>query len=275
MITLIVGNPGFGKTSYMCYLAQLEMTINARSRYLAACSEINFLNSQGLNLKLPPFKHLTYGNFYCKSQIYGYSPRYMMEFNGSEFGLPDKQHKTKLIPPFSTIFLMEGQSFLDSRKSRFFRQSVSRAYEIHRHYDLNIYIDAQRSTLIDLNVRGISERIIETWKKCKVKTDDLGRIISITWFLREFSSSEEYDKYVESGGSKGNFIEFSETFNRNIFNCYDTKQDRALFYKDIEKRQFTYELVERPSLNLSYIKRFNKLHGLDKLKESDYWQKGV
>ena len=104
MIILIVGDPGFGKTSYMCYLAQLEMTICSRERYLSACAEIMALNSQGLNLKLPPYKHLAYGNFYCESHIYGYSPRHLMEFNGYEFGLPDKDHKIKLIPPFSSLF---------------------------------------------------------------------------------------------------------------------------------------------------------------------------
>ena len=170
---------------------------------------------------------------------------------------------------------MEGQSFLDSRKSRFFRQSVSRAYEIHRHYDLNIFIDAQRSTLIDLNVRGISERVIETWKKCKVVKDSLGRITAITWYLRAFNSSEAYDKYVESGRLKGEYIEFTETYHNNIFKCYDTKQDRALFYKDIDKKQFSYKLLEKPSLDLDYIKKFNKVHSLDNLKANDYWQKGV
>lgn len=53
MIVLIVDNPGFGKTSYMCFLAQFEMAICSRESHLSACAEIMALNSQGLNLKLP------------------------------------------------------------------------------------------------------------------------------------------------------------------------------------------------------------------------------
>lgn len=275
MITIICGKPGYGKTSLMAYLAMIEMTINSRTPYLNACNEIYNFNSQGLNLKYPPYCHLTYCNFWVESHIFGYAPRTAMDFDGTDFGLPDSAHFTKFIPPFSSIFLMEGQSFLDSRKSRFFRQSVSRAYEIHRHYDLNIYLDCQRSTLIDLNVRGISEKLIETYKKCKVIKDNQGRILKIIWYLREFSSSEEYDKYLESGSVLKNYIEYSIAYSGNIFSCYDTKQNRSLFYSRIFNSQFNYDLIEKPNLTLDYIKSFNNVHSLENMKNNAYWQKGV
>lgn len=275
MIVIVCGKPGFGKTSLMAYLAMLEMTIKSRESYINACYEILTLNSQGLCLELPPYKHLTYTNFWVESHIWGYAPRTAMDFDGTDFGLPDDNHITKFIPPFSSIFLMEGQSFLDSRKSRFFRQSVSRAYEIHRHYDLNIYLDCQRSTLIDLNVRGISEKIIEVYKKLKVITDRQGRVLKVIWYLREYSSTEEYDKYLESGSTLKNYVEYSISYAGNIFKCYDTKQNRSLFYDKIFKSQFSYDLIQKPSLNLEYIKNFNKSHSLANMKINTYWQKGV
>ena len=274
MITIICGDPGTGKTSYMAYLAMKCMTISSREHYLAACVEIDILNAQGLNLIKPPYKHLIYGNFWCESHIWGYTPRTIMEFNGVEFGLPDDKHVTKFIPPFSTIFLMEGQSFLDSRKSRYFRQSVSRAYEIHRHYDLDIYLDCQRGTLIDLNVRGIAERIIEM-QGCKVIKNSYGIMQKIIWKFRIFNSSSEYDAYLASGKNLKNYVEGVDCYIGNLANCYNTKQDRALFYKDINYKQFSYNLIEKPSLNLDYIKRFNLIHSLDNVNSSDYWQKGV
>lgn len=275
MITIICGNPGFGKTTYLAYLAMNEMTINARSRYLNACKEIDFLNAQGLNLTYPPYFHLVYGNFWGESHIFGFAPRTIMDFDGTDFGLPDREHKTKFIPPYSSIFLMEGQSFLDSRKSRYFRASVSRAYEIHRHYDLNIYLDCQRATLIDLNVRGISERIIECYKQCKIEFDSLGIMKKITWYLREFNSSEEYDKYLESGRKLKNYKEYSQSYNGNIGKCFNSKQNRALFYENVDNEDFCYDLAEKPNLTLDYIKRYCLVHSLSRLKNSSYYQKGV
>ncbi len=274
MITIICGDPGTGKTSFLALQAMRAMTINARERYLSACCEIDILNSQGLKLKKPPYKHLAYGNFYCISHIYGYAPRELMDFDGTDFGLSDSEHQVKLVPPFSNIFLMEAQSFLDSRKSRFFRQSVSRAYEIHRHYDLDIWLDCQRATLIDLNVRGISERIIEM-QKLVLKYDSLDRIIKATWYFRIFNSSEEYDAYLASGRIKKNYISAIDSYDGDLSLCYNTKQNRALFYEDIENKQISYELIEKPSLSLDYIKRFNLTHSLAKLKTNTYWQKGV
>lgn len=275
MITIICGKPGYGKTSFMAYLAMLEMTIKSRDSYINACNEIFTLNSQGLCLQLPPYKHLTYANFWVESHIWGYSPRIAMDFDGTDFGLPDRDHMTKFIPPYSSIFLMEGQSFLDSRKSRFFRQSVSRAYEIHRHYDLNIYLDCQRSTLIDLNVRGISEKLIEVYKHVNVIKDRQGRVLKVVWFLREFSSTEEYDKYLESGSVLKNYTEYSIVYTGNIFKCYNTKQNRALFYSNILSSRFCYDLIQKPCLELSYILDFNRSHSLSNMKNNAYWQKGV
>lgn len=275
MITIVCGNPGFGKTTYLAYLAMNEMTINARNKLLSAINEINMLNTQGLNLTFPPFNHLVYGNFWCESHIFGFSPRTIMDFDGTDFGLPDNEHFVKFIPPYSSIFLMEGQSFLDSRKSRYFRASVSRAYEIHRHYDLNIYLDCQRATLIDLNVRGISERLIECYKKCKLDFSSCGVLTQITWYLREFNSSEEYDKYLESGRKLKNYIQYSECYKGNIGKCFSTKQNRSLFYENIENRDFSYTLSEKPNLSLDYIKRYCCEHSLSKLKTNSYYQKGV
>lgn len=275
MIVLICGHPGFGKTTFLGFLSMEDMTINARSRYLSACNEINTLNSQGLNLSYPPYNHLVYGNFWCESHIFGFAPRTIMDFDGTDFGLLDREHKTKFIPPYSSIFLMEGQSFLDSRKSRYFRASVSRAYEIHRHYDLNIYLDCQRATLIDLNVRGISERIIECYKQCKIEFDSLGIMKKITWYLREFNSSEEYDKYLESGRNLKNYKQYSKSYCGNIGKCLNTKQNRALFYENVKNEDFCYDLVEKPNLNLDYIKKYCLNHSLSRLKNSSYYQKGV
>ncbi len=274
MIVNVCGDPGTGKTSYLALQAMLAMTINSWNDYLSACAEIDILNAQGLNLEKPLYKHLAYGNFWCRSNIFGYAPRELMDFDGTDFGLPDIEHPTKFIPPYSSIFLMEAQSFLDSRKSRFFRQSVSRAYEIHRHYDLTIWLDCQRETLIDLNVRGISEKIIEM-QKLDLKRDSLGRVVKCIWHMRIFNSAEEYDDYLASGKTKKNYISAIDSYEGDLSLCYNTKQNRALFYEGVEDKHFSYDLIEKPSLDLDYIKRFNLTHSLAKLKTNTYWQKGV
>ncbi len=274
MITLIVGEPGAGKTSLMASLACFSMTTQARERVKMSNSMIEAFNSNGYNFNFAE-EHVTYTNFFCESHhIKWFTPRISYDLDGIDFGLEDLEHKTKNIFPCSFLFFMEGQSFLDSRKSRFFRQSVSRAYENHRHWGLDIFIDAQRATLIDANIREISGEIVEV-KNRVVKRNSQGIIKKIIWNTRVFDGSKVYEKYLESGKLNGDYVTRVYEFPGNIHDCYVSENNFALFLDGRENKMFSCEKHLKPEYSKSYVNTYSKRHSLQNQTFNKYWQKGV
>ena len=274
MIRIICGDPGSGKTSLMGGIACLSMTVEAKERVDLSNSIINMLNSNGYHFNFAK-KHVTYTNFYCRSDyIKWFTPRISYDLDGIDFGLEDSEHKTKNIFPCSVLFFMEGQSFLDSRKSKYFRQSVSRAYENHRHWGLDIYIDAQRATLIDLNIRGISGEIIEV-QGHKIFYDRLGNIKKIKWYTRVFQASQTYEKYLDSGKLEGDFETRIYEFPGDIFKCYLSENNFALFLDGREDKMFWCQEHKKPEYSKEYVENYCKIHSLNNQKSNGYWQKGV
>lgn len=271
MIIIICGKPGAGKTSLLACLATRAMTIDSREAVKKAISVINVLNDNGYHFNYPE-EHVCYTNFYCSNHgIRWYAPRVSYDLDGVDFGLEDDEHITKNIFPSSSLFFMESQSFLDSRKSRFFRQSVSRAYENHRHWGLNIYLDAQRATLIDLNVREIAGEIIEV-QKIKIKRK-AGKIVECKWLTRIFDASSIYEKYLETGKCDGNFVTREYVFPGDIFKCYVSENNFALFLDGRADKMFSCEKHVKPEFSKDYIDKYCSVHSLNNLKNGGYWQK--
>lgn len=273
MITIVCGKPGAGKTSLLAAMAVFQMTVSSRDNVNACNSIIEKLNASGYHYNFAK-NHVTYTNFFCISKhIKWFSPRISYDLDGIDFGLEDSEHETKNVFPYSNLFFMEGQSFLDSRKSRFFRASVSRAYENHRHFGLNIFIDAQRATLIDLNIREIAGEIIEV-QKIKIKKK-FGKVSSINWKTRVFNASQTYEKYLETGCLNGQYEEREYSFPGNIFDCYLSENNFALFLDGRENKMFWNQFHAVPNYTKDYISNYCKIHSLSNQKINGYWQKGV
>lgn len=272
MITLVVGKPGAGKTSLMSALAVYSMTMGAKERLEKSISLIDRLNSSGYHYNYPNM-HLTYTNFYVKSDyIKWYTPRVAYDLDGTDFGLEDPEHLTKNVFPYSYLFFMEGQSFLNSRASRYFRDSVSRAYENHRHWGLDIFIDAQRATLIDLNIRDISGEIIEVVSR-EIKQDKLGRVNEICWNTRVFQASSVYEKYLETGKLDGEFETRVYSFPGNIHTCYVSENNFALFLAGREDKMFFDIPHKEPEYSKEYITEYVDNHSVLKADQIGYWNK--
>lgn len=272
MITIFTGDPGSGKTSLMCSIAVNSMTINASERVKKCNSIIEILNDNGYHYNYAE-NHVTYTNFWCQSKhIKWYSQRTAYDFDGTDFGLEDPEHETKNVFPCSFLFFMEGQSFLNSRASRYFRDSVSRAYENHRHWGLDIFIDAQRGTLIDLNVRDISGEIIDVVNREEV-VDKNGRLIEYKWNTRVFQASSAYQKYLETGKLEGEFETRVYTFPGNIHDCYMSENNFALFLAGRENKMFWNKEHEEPTYTKDYIERYAEAHSILKGYDNGYWNK--
>ena len=215
MIWILCGIPGAGKTSFLTYLAVQYMTELAQDRLEKLQDEVSMLNMQGFNLTCPT-DHIVYTNYSVEAKVQWYPDLLSYDLDGFDFGLYDIEHDTKFIPPYSSLFFMEGQTYLDSRQSRKFRASVSRAYELHRHYDLDIFIDAQRESLIDLNVRSLAAKVIEL-QEMTTKSDDMDNIVECAWKMRIFEDNKAYESYLSSNVLTGKFIEKVVKFVYNVF----------------------------------------------------------
>lgn len=219
MLTIIGGAPGAGKSSLeACFLVTAyfdvgeELLTVARERVTAA----NEKREAPLTL---PEKPPIYADFAIKF-LTGYEEYYEPYFiNGFYLGLPNEQLKEMIyVPPGSKIFLSEVQRYFDSRKKGL-PDFISRFFEMHRHYDLDIYLDIQRPGLIDLNIRELCRRFIEVQQLDNV-TDDNGRLIKSIWHCREFSNWAEYDQYLKNG--EKNYKETTYTYDGDIFECFNS-----------------------------------------------------
>lgn len=240
MISIITGKPGAGKTLFAVF-KMLEDTIkDGYDNYITSCKEIEELNKNGYKFNYPKQKHVTYFNGQARFSPQGYSVKSPYILNPWELGLPSQDRDVQLVFPFSKIYIDEAQRYYNSRLSYLFPDFVSRFFELHRHYGLDITLIAQRGGLIDLNIRELAEKLyyIEDLKLIK---DSLGNMISATWIIREFTSNAELEKYVDGHKELGE--ERIYTCNENLFEFYNTRFYKFLFLNRVENRKFLDRLL--------------------------------
>jgi hypothetical protein len=237
MITIISGAPGAGKSSLNAYL--LKSTYENDGRTLLACcrERIEEINKTRLNPLTKPDKPPIFSDFNVRFLVdYNqyFEPYYI---NGYFLGLANDRMPTQFLPPFSKVYLDEAQRYYDSRKTASsFPGFVSRLYEMHRHYGLDITLGVQRVKLIDLNVRENCKHFIEV-QSIKHVTDEMGRITSTTWYTREFTSWVEFENYLTTGEKTYTEKEYNNV--GNIFDCFDSYNYFQSFIPD-EKHNFNY-----------------------------------
>ena len=190
MITIICGAPGAGKTALMTHFAMEYLNYDADTPL--AMQRILSFNEQGYNLTIPNNLVFSDYNIAGKTMFSGYQESYFV--NGFFLGMPNAQHPTMFLPPYSKVFLAEAQRYYDSRKYNSFSDFVSQLYEQHRHWGMQIYLDCQREKLIDLNIRGISTRVIYVESMLN-DIDSRGLVVANHWQCREFCSADECEMY--------------------------------------------------------------------------------
>ena len=235
MITIIFGNPGSGKSSLMSCLACALM--NHSFEDLAAChAKIDSLNSCGYTLSKPK-EHLVYSDQEITTEPILMPSRSSRFVNGFHLGLPNFRHPTHFLPPNAKVFLMEAQKYYNSRMSQWFPNFVSRFYETHRHYGLDIFLDCQRSGLIDLNIRGIAGEFVEVvrlehlTKKGKFlhKVSNAeynpnlhGQIVKCRWITNVYTDCYAVEKMLKNAEKSDEVETRIYEYNGNIFKTYDS-----------------------------------------------------
>ena len=227
MITVVCGLPGSGKSSLMTSFIKDIYFSEGNSLLDMCCEVIDDYNEYREKPLTKPEKPPIFSDFEVNFLV-GYEEYYSTYFlNGFYFGLNNDTYPMINVPPYSKIFLSEVQRYYDSRKSKSLPDFVSRLFEMHRHNFWDIYLDLQRIGLLDLNIRDLAARIIEV---CNMEHtyNSLGSIVSTTWNCHEFSSWEEFDKYLNS--SKKPKIKTLKYYHYgNIFESYDSYNYQSEF----------------------------------------------
>ena len=290
MITMLVGQTGAGKTSLLTHFA--DQYLNYDNDLSLAEEKIMQFNDMGYNLSMP--RHLVFTDYKVSTitRFYGRQTSYFA--NGFYLGVPNSQHPTMFLPPYSKIFLSEAQRYYNSRDFKVFADFISQFYEQHRHWGLQIYLDCQRGGLIDLNIRDISARIILV-DSITNDIDSMGRIVANRWTCREFSCIQEYDTYMSTHDKHiGNVVEhvhdnsvitfqepifvntpqFAKVSNfrllkgknlipSNIYDDYDSTNKEGVFLRGRKGHDFS--LYEHPTYDM-FVQGVDDIYTLDKPK---------
>lgn len=219
MITILSGAPGAGKSSLATYFLKQTYFEQGRTLLESCASKILELNKNRINALTLPDNPPIFSDYKVKFLV-GYDeffePYYI---NGYYFGLANERMSTQFLPPYSKVFLGEAQRYYNSRQSANFPDFVSRLYEMHRHYHMDIYMDVQRVMLIDPNIRALCRHFIEVQGMHNI-LNDVGDIIKTVWQCREFPNWTAYESYLNTGAET--YINTAYTHDGNIFDCFDS-----------------------------------------------------
>lgn len=219
--TVLFGIGGAGKTSWIN--AQLYRIIEneGEQRLKLSRAQIEYINLKEQLQLTPPEKIPMFTNFDAKYHT-GYKKWYKPYFlDESFFGLPNLGKIVASVPPWSIVAFQELDDEYDSRGHQKMSPSVKGIYNERRHWNLDIFADLHRLTIMDGILRDVADRIIEM-RYCVNEEGFAGEILSTTWYYREFYDMKEAQRYISTNGKEGEYEEKEERFVGNIFECYDT-----------------------------------------------------
>ncbi len=238
MITIVYGAPGAGKDAYLTKTIH-DIYFNSGYEIFDDCvNQINLLNENRRYKLTLPDRVPIYTDFDVNVQI-GYNEFYKPYFaNGFYIGLENENVEVLYLAPGSKLFLTEVQRYYDSRKSNTFPDWVSRYFEMHRHYGIDIYLNLQRLSLLDLNIRQLAGRFVLI-ENLEHKFDDVGRIVSSQWHCKEFDNYADVDLFCES--HKKTFDSTSYSYTGDIFESFNSYGNFNSFIpKDKRGKDFIY-----------------------------------
>ena len=247
MITIIYGPPRVGKTCLMTYLLKQRAFDRERNKLMR--KEIEARIEGGFkDLTIPTYSIAC--NYEAIFRKFRYSPRPCTVINPYKLGFLNQNVKDlHFLPPFTTFGITEAQKYFNSRRFREYPEWQSRFYEAHGHNFYDFYLDTQRPSLIDVNIRELSSFIEVVSMKISKKGFP-------AWTLREIENSALYDVYVASGKrDRSTFKEYTMKADCDVFSMYESRNLKPLFYAGHSKSDFDYNpAIETPQTRKGYIK---------------------
>lgn len=254
MITIIYGAPGVGKTCFLTHTLNLYAFSKERKKLMS--NEIVKMQNMGLPVSAP--LHPVSANYPIEFRKFGYSRRMSRLVNPFRLGLKNEFVKTHYCLPYEVIGITEAQTYFNSRMSLYYPDWQSRFFEEHRHYNLDIFMDCQRSGLIDLNIRELA-RFIEI-VSLRIKTNEKGVPLKLEWIIREFDNNFLNDKYLSSGKTdRTTYRQEKVVADYNVFALYDSQVMKPKFIEGHFSKDFDYELSKFPERSIDGYKTFCKM----------------
>lgn len=221
MITIVFGKPGCGKTAFLTANAAqyLNGSALAGELYDDCVEELQQLNSEGFKFELPPHGPV-YSNYPIAAQsgVNEYTGSFYID--GFHMGFENNDVETFNVLPRSKLFLAEAQRYYNSRKSKDLPDWVSRFFEEHRHFGLDIMLDVQRPGLIDVNIRELAEEFIEV-EQITQRKDEYGYITETDFYCKVFNDWKFVDKYLS--GAADLYEKRIYAFDFNVFEYYQSE----------------------------------------------------
>lgn len=220
MITIVFGKPGAGKTAYLVHDALEYMTFGDAGRALHAttCRKVQELNDNGGLFTLPTVAPV-YSNFPIRSNAGTDAESCSYYIDGFHLGFKNEDVDVMPVMPGSRIYLLEAQRYYNSRRAKDLPDWVSRFYEEHRHFGLNILLDVQRPALIDVNIRELCGCFLEMRGMTHI-TNKQGVITSSVFHVRRFEDWKYVDRYMS--GSDAAYEEIDIKHTGNVFEAYQS-----------------------------------------------------
>lgn len=221
MITIIFGKPGAGKTAYLVsqMLRFLGNSLEAYELLWGCWDRMEALIDRGLCYSFPSTPPV-YTNFPVSAHVGFNSWRSSYYVDGFHLGLENDYVPVTNVFPGAVIGLTEVQRYYNSRNKdkKTLPDWVSRFYEEHRHFGLQIYLDLQRLGLCDLNIRELAGRIVEVYG-LEHQLDKHGNICASKFLLRTWDNLAAAERYVDNDSLTNYSIE-EYIHQGNVFEAY-------------------------------------------------------
>ena len=268
MITIICGVPRAGKTALMTSFALEHMKGRQAHRDLIKCRKLLAPLNAGGFAYTPPPDHLVFADYTIQAGAGGRIRNY--ECNGFNLGLYNDKHPTMFLPPNAKVYLDEAQKYFNSR-DRGLADFVSRYYELHGHYRLDVTCTVQRPMLIDKNIRELAAQVLYV---AVLEHDQSGhRIHASQWTCYEWDNVAAAVAFIDGGQSKdlrGDKVRFEYT--GNIFRHYDSYAFFPAFLKGNEDSAFNLRHAVPTGYTRDEVMDFNDEH--DYIVPETYYKKG-
>ncbi len=231
MITIIFGPNGYGKTSLMNHFGNINAFDTARN--LAGNRFIQNIN-EAYGLNIAKKKHLVYSSEECTFKKENYRKRDALKVNPKALGIQGEAPDgviCQYIDRYATLLIDEGQKHFPSTQD--LPVHVLAFFEMHRHYDLDIYLACTRAMKINKSIRELAQGIKINGKEVITGPDGVKKVI---WDV-DCIPTGMIDDYLSCSPAEKRKCRIRQKIKAdyNIYSLYNSTSHAEEFYKDYKK----------------------------------------
>lgn len=229
---------GIGKTSLnTCFAIQEMLDESLYQESLLGIEELK--EKYKRDFTLPDVPHFVFSN-YSITYVSPYGEKVKSwGFDPLKLKWPAEGEEYDIFAPGSHFHITESQTVYNSRMFKKFSKAVYALYEASRHVDFSITLDGLGLDSIDKRIRSIVDYFITPIDFQQTIYE--GRIVASTWKCLVFDNIYSAEQYEQTKNvSLGQIVEYTFDFGC-IFDTYDSKQNRHLYYKDAGNKDFAFQ----------------------------------